>query len=185
MNINLIIAGNLKRLRNERNLSLSQLARLSDISKAMISQIEKGNANPTINTIWKIAGGLNVPYTSLLERRQQSAFIIKKSDIVSQTANDEQYRLYCYYSSTPHRNFEFFQMELDEGCRYSSIGHPEKAEKYIMILKGRLTLEVNDKIFILNVNDSITFSAATEHVYFNSGKGILKACIINFYPVQV
>ncbi|WP_411678862.1 helix-turn-helix domain-containing protein [Clostridium thailandense] len=183
MNISLIIAENLKRLRNERNLSLSQLAELSDISKVMLSQIEKGETNPTINTIWKIAAGLNVPYTSLLEQQKQDAYVIKKSDIVSQLTDDGQYRLYCYYSNTPHRNFELFQMELDEGCKYTSVGHPEKSEEYLMVLEGQLTLEVNNETFILYADDTITFTASAKHLYFNSGKGTLKTVIINFYPV--
>lgn len=183
MNINLIIAKNLKRLRNQRNLSLGQLSELSDVSKVMLSQIEKGETNPTINTIWKIAIGLNVPYTSLLEQQEKDAYIIKKSDIVSQVTDDGQYRLYRYYSNTPHRNFELFQMELDEGCRYTSVGHSEKSEEYLMVLEGELTLEVNNKNFILYADDTITFVASDKHVYFNSGKGILKTAIINYYPV--
>ncbi len=183
MNINLIIAENLRRLRNERNLSLGQLAELSDLSKVMLSQIEKGETNPTINTIWKIAAGLNVPYTSLLEQQHKEAFVIKKSDAVSQTTDDKLYRLYCYYSNTPHRNFELFQMELDEGCQYASVGHPKKSEEYLMVLKGQLTLEVNNETFILHADDTITFAASSKHVYFNSGEGILKTAIINFYPV--
>ena len=42
MDINQIIAANLKKFRAERNLSLSRLAELSGISKVMLSQIEKG-----------------------------------------------------------------------------------------------------------------------------------------------
>lgn len=184
MDINLIIADNLKRLRNARNLSLGQLSELSDVSKVMLSQIEKGETNPTINTIWKVATGLNVPYTSLLEQPEQTASIIKKSDIVSQISDDGQYRLYCYYSSTPHRNFEFFQMELETGCSYASVGHSEKSEEYLMVLEGDLTLEVNNETFVLHADDSITFSAPSKHVYINSGKGVLKTSIINFYPAK-
>ncbi|HEK9068094.1 TPA: helix-turn-helix transcriptional regulator, partial [Clostridioides difficile] len=51
MSINTVIAKNLNRLRNERNLSLGQLAELSGVSKVMLSQIEKGDSNPTVNTI--------------------------------------------------------------------------------------------------------------------------------------
>ncbi|VBB08338.1 Hypothetical protein LUCI_3682 [Lucifera butyrica] len=184
MDINLIIADNLKRLRNERNLSLGRLSELSDVSKVMLSQIERGETNPTINTIWKIAIGLNVPYTSLLEQQEQNAHVIKKSDIVSQFTDDGQYRLYCYYSNTPHRNFELFQMELNEGCRYTSVGHSEKSEEYLMVLEGELTLEVNHETFILHADDTIAFSASTKHAYFNSGKGILKTVIMNFYPAR-
>ncbi|BDB00642.1 hypothetical protein CBOS2020_07160 [Clostridium botulinum] len=58
MNLNDIISANLKKLRTDRNLSLGQLSELSGVSKVMLSQIEKEESNPTINTIWKIANGL-------------------------------------------------------------------------------------------------------------------------------
>ena len=61
------IGANLKQMRTERNLTLGQLSGLAGISKAMLSEMEKGMGNPTINTIWKIANGLKVPYTRLLE----------------------------------------------------------------------------------------------------------------------
>ena len=58
MDLGKIIGENLRRLRTERNLSLGQLAKTSEISKGILSEIEKGNSNPTINTILKIADGL-------------------------------------------------------------------------------------------------------------------------------
>ena len=182
MNINFIIAENLKTLRTERNLSLGQLAELSDVSKVMLSQIEKGDTNPTINTLWKIANGLKVPYTSLLEQKENDTSIISKKDIEAQITEEGHYRAYCYYTSTPYRNFELFQIEIDEGYSYKSLGHSEKSQEYIMVLEGELTLEVNNKIYKLNPDDSISFSASNEHIYTNSGKGILKATITNFYP---
>ena len=49
MELNEIIAENLKRLRTERGLSLGRLAELSGVSKVMLSQVEKGESSPTIN----------------------------------------------------------------------------------------------------------------------------------------
>ena len=46
-----IIAENIKRIRTEQGLSLGQLAELSGVSKVILSQIEKGNSNPTVNTM--------------------------------------------------------------------------------------------------------------------------------------
>jgi len=182
MNMNFVVAANLKRLRTERNLSLGQLAELSSVSKVMLSQLEKGETNPTINTIWKIAAGLKVPYTSLLEQQRHNALVVKKADTASQQAEDGHYRLYCYFPSTPHRNFELFQMELDKGCQYGSVGHPEKSQEYLMVLEGQLTLEVSHSTFLLQAGDAIAFDASTEHIYRNNGTGILKTSIINFYP---
>ena len=74
MNFNDIISANLKKLRTDGNLSLGQLSELSGVSKVMLSQIEKGESNPTINTIWKIANGLQVTYTSYIHCINESSW---------------------------------------------------------------------------------------------------------------
>lgn len=183
MEINQTIAVNLKRLRLARNLSLGQLSELCDISKVMLSQIEKGDTNPTINTLWKIANGLKVPYTALLEQQEPSTSVLRKTDVTAQVAENGHYRIYCYYPNTPHRNFELFQLEMDAGCSYTSVGHSEKSQEYIMVIEGELTLTVNQAEHVLRESDSISFDASYEHIYFNSGKGVLKAVVTNFYPV--
>ena len=183
MEANQIIAGNLKKLRLERNLSLGQLAELSEVSKVMLSQIEKGDTNPTINTIWKIANGLKVPYTALLEQQEDDTTIVKKSEIAIQTGDNKHYRIFCYYPNTPQRNFELFQIELDAGHSYTSIGHSEKSQEYIMVLEGNLHLAVNNETYDLHPDDTICFTASAKHIYTSNGTETLKAVIINFYPV--
>lgn len=182
MNINQIVAENLKRLRQERNLSLGQLSTLSDVSKVMLSQIEKGETNPTINTIWKIANGLKVPYTTLLDQQFHKTCIIKKSELAIQNGDNGHYRIYCYYPTTPTRNFELFQIELDTGHSYTSIGHNEKSQEYIMVLEGELTLTANNQTYTLGPNDAISFIASSLHIYASTGATTLKAVITNFYP---
>lgn len=182
MEANKIIAENLHRLRTERNLSLGMLSALCNVSKVMLSQIEKGETNPTINTIWKIANGLKVPYTALLEQQEHNAFVVKKSDIAAQYGDDKNYRAYCYYTNEPNRNFELFQIELDEGHSYTSIGHSEKAQEFIMVIEGSLMLSVNNQTYTLHKDDAIGFNASFEHTYTSCGEKALKAAIINFYP---
>lgn len=80
MDLGKIIGENLRRLRTERNLSLGQLAKTSEISKGILSEIEKGNSNPTINTILKIADGLSIPYTALLEEPEKECDLVRKED---------------------------------------------------------------------------------------------------------
>ena len=107
------IGENLRRLRTERNLSLGQLAKTSEISKGILSEIEKGNSNPTINTILKIADGLSIPYTALLEEPEKECDLVRKEDTELQQDDFGTYRLRCYFPCSASRNFEYFQMELD------------------------------------------------------------------------
>ena len=62
-----LLAANLRRLRIARSLSLSELARATTISKATLSSIENGHANPTVETLVALAGALRVSLVELLE----------------------------------------------------------------------------------------------------------------------
>lgn len=182
MSVSEIVAKNLRGLRSERGLSLGRLAELSGVSKVVLSQIERGDSNPTINTLWKIAGGLQVPYTALLGRQRENAQIVKKENIEAQLSEEGHWRLFCYYPNTPERNFELFLMELDEGFAHTSVGHSRNSHEYVVVLEGELTLVVEGEVFVLQADDAVAFCAEGEHAYRNNGRGTVRANIINFYP---
>ena len=62
-----VLTSNLRRLRIARHLSLSELARATGMSKATLSGIENGRANPTLDTLAALAGALRIPVVELLE----------------------------------------------------------------------------------------------------------------------
>jgi transcriptional regulator with XRE-family HTH domain len=62
-----LLATNLRRLRIARHLSLSELARATGMSKATLSSIENGKANPTVDTLAALAGALRISLPELLE----------------------------------------------------------------------------------------------------------------------
>ncbi|MYR07035.1 helix-turn-helix domain-containing protein [Gordonia sp. SID5947] len=53
-------------LRTDRGFSLSELARRAAIGKGSLSEIEAGQRNPTLDTLYAVAGPLGVPLTALL-----------------------------------------------------------------------------------------------------------------------
>ena len=79
--MNSIVAANIKRLREERKLSMEELAKFSGVSKSMIAQIERGAGNPTLSTLWKISNGLKVPFDSLTVRPKTQHEMVKISEI--------------------------------------------------------------------------------------------------------
>ena len=79
--MNAIVAKNIRRLREENRLSMEELAKLSGVSKSMLAQIERGDGNPTISTLWKISNGMKVPFDALTVRPKASYEIVKTSDI--------------------------------------------------------------------------------------------------------
>jgi transcriptional regulator with XRE-family HTH domain len=179
MEIGEIIAVNLKRIREERHLSLGQLAEQAGVSKVILSQIEKGDANPTVNTIWKITGALQLPYTSLLEPPEAKAVHVKKTDIYG--LEEDKYHIFSYYPKDQDRNFEMYQIEMDAGCNHPSIGHSSNSAEYIMVMEGHMILEVNGSEYQLAPDDALYFDASYPHVYKNISDQRVKAVLIIYY----
>ena len=61
------LAQRLKGLRAELGWSLDVAARETGVSKAMLGQIERGESSPTVATLWKIATGFRVSFSSFIE----------------------------------------------------------------------------------------------------------------------
>lgn len=181
MELGRIIALNLKKLRTERNLSLGQLAAECGISKTMLSDIEKGGSNPTINTIWKIANGLKVPYTRLIDEEEGEATLVRREETISQSGETSSYRVYCYFTTTPTRNFEMFYCELDAQSSNKSIGHSDKAQEYIYVIDGTLIVDTDHGEYELQAGDSLAFDSSIAHTYRNIQEELATFMVINYY----
>ena len=162
-----IIAMNLKQLRTERSLTLGQLAKESGVSKAILSDMEKGESNPTINTIIKVSKGLNVPYSRLMEGVEPE---------------NHHYRIFCYFTTSPKRNFELFRVELDPNSSNVSIAHPPKSQEYLYVLEGELTLETETASYTLHPGDSLGFASSVPHTYHNRQPEQAVFLCINYHP---
>ena len=71
-NLARFLSTTLKQLRQQRGWSLSRLAEATGVSKAMLGQIERNESSPTVATLWKIATGLNVPFSTFISPPQSS-----------------------------------------------------------------------------------------------------------------
>ena len=65
--INSRIANRVRALRSELGMSLDALAAKCDVSRSMLSLIERGESSPTAVVLEKIATGLDVPLASLFD----------------------------------------------------------------------------------------------------------------------
>jgi transcriptional regulator with XRE-family HTH domain len=79
--INRRIADRISALRAERGMSLDLLAKKSDVSRSMISLIERGETSPTAVVLDKLAFGLGVTLASLFEAPQTDASpLVRRAD---------------------------------------------------------------------------------------------------------
>ena len=61
------IGPRLQAYRKARRLTLTELAQASGVSRSMLSEIERGNANPTYGTLWHLTRALDIDLNSLIK----------------------------------------------------------------------------------------------------------------------
>lgn len=181
MDLNKQIGENLKKLRIERKMTAVQLADSSGISTVMLSQIEKGTANPTINTLWKIANGLKVPYTMLLEAPMEETRIVIPQEDKMQYSPDGKCRIFCYYPVSAQRKYELFMMRMNPGGESASPGHTQFSREYLIVSEGELEIQIENTLYQLKSGESLTFAASVPHIYKNISATETNVIILNDY----
>jgi transcriptional regulator with XRE-family HTH domain len=169
-NLNSIISQNLKKIREERAWSLDKLAQETGVSKSMLGQIERGESNPTVATVWKISQGLKVSFTTLIHHPQNDPEVLKANEVDCIEEDGGRYKIYPYFNFESGRNFELFKIVITPGGKLTSESHSRGTMELVIVFRGTLTLEVAGKVYGLEAGDSIQFRADQPHAYFNGGK---------------
>ena len=153
------IANNLRKIREDRSLSLDQLSELTGVSKSMLRQIETGKSSPTIATIWKIANGLRVSFTTMLRKPVIQAEVRSFRGEKPLTAESEHYRLFPLIPFDPQQSFETYYVEIDPNTVFSGEPHEGNVYEYVFVIKGKLQISVEDKKFEISEGEFLQFQA--------------------------
>ncbi len=180
--INRIVASNLKKIREKNKLSLDNLSELTGVSKSMLGQIERGESNPTLQTIWKIATGLKISLTSLIVLTKPEAEIINKANISPIVEDGGRFRIYAMFPFDYEKRFEVLNIELDPGASSLSEAHDENTEEYVLVQEGEFTLKINGDTYTVKAGDAIRYRADRDHGYYNLSDKLTKISMVIYYP---
>lgn len=172
--INNHIAINLKKIRTGKNMSLDETAEQTGVSKSMLAQIERGEANPSIGCLGRIVSGLRVELNELLEVPRLETFYVSKEELIPTKEVEGQYSIYTYFPYEKDRQFELYGIEIYPGGIYYSGSHGERTVEYITVGTGRLTLKLKEKKFEINQGDAFRFDSDKEHWYCNHGTEVVR-----------
>jgi len=148
----------------------------------MLGQIERGESNPTVTTLWKIAIGLQVSFSSLIKEEPSDVLVVKQNNINPIIECEGNYRVYPIFPFDPRKKFEIFTVELEMGVEHTSDKHNEGVEEYVTVTKGELEMMIGDEHFILTTGQSIRFLANKRHTYKNINQGLTTYQAVMYYP---
>lgn len=180
--MNKIIARNIKRLREELKLSMDELARVSGVSKSMLAQIERGEGNPTISTLWKISNGMNVPFDALTVRPKKKYEVVKISEIEPLLEDGGRMKNYSIFPDDENRRFAMYYLEVEQESNWRSEPHLKGTTEFITVFNGNIEIHVDGHRFVLGKGESMRFRADTVHAYRNLGSDMAVCHVVLFHP---
>ena len=180
--MNAIVAKNIRRLREENKLSLDGLARLSGVSKSMLAQIERGDGNPTISTLWKISNGMKVHFDALTVRPKTPYEIVRTSEIQPLLEEGGKVRNFSIFPDGEGRRFAVYYLELEPGSSWESEPHLHGTAEFITVFAGSLQIRTGGREFAVSAGESVRFRGDAVHSYRNSGSETTVLHMILYNP---
>ena len=171
------IGERIKKSRNDRGLSLRELATKVELSASFLSQIEQGKASPSIENLKKIANYLEVKVSYLIEEEDEAlgSFHIKKEDRKYVESIDSKTSIALLTSSKIEKNMEPIMYEIKPGGESGRGFFNHNGEEFIYIVEGTLDIYIEDQLTTLNEGDSFYFKSSLNHRFKNNGKKLTKA----------
>ena len=178
------ISSTLKGLRSERGWSLDKAAEETGVSKAMLGQIERQESSPTIATLWKIASGFNVSFSSFIEDIDANfEEPVHRSGRAQQIHPlDKKIRVMPLFPFDKEFSFEVFMNELLPGCEHLSPAHQKGVVEHVIVIEGKMEVLVKGQWKPLNTGEGLRFHADKPHGYRNLGSIIARFHDIIHYP---
>ena len=180
MEIQKDVARNIKNIRESRKITLDTAAKLTGVSRSMLAQIEKGEVNPTISILWKIANGYKVSCTSLLSSGASSQ-LIRAEDVTPLVEDGGRYINRPAFPFQEDKQFETYHIEIKENGFLQAQPHLPGTEEFITVFEGSVEIAAESGIFLLNRGDSLRFRADMPHSYRNAGSDTVYLSMIIHY----
>jgi transcriptional regulator with XRE-family HTH domain len=185
------IARNLRRWRMTREMTLSALAEQAGVAKSTVSLIERGQGNPSIDTVWALAAALGVPFASLFhdEAPTDDVLVVRADDgavvAVDQAGLDDAGLVIRHMLTRPGGSLvEIYTLVLDEGAVRHAEPHVSGLFEHITVSTGTVEIASDSFSEVVGQGDLISFRADRPHSY-RVIEGPVRLVSVHEYPQRV
>lgn len=158
----------IKKFRTDQKLSLKELAEMINSTSALLSQIEKGITNPSINTLKCLSKALNIPlYKFFLEETLKKVHIVRAQERKVIKPSKSEGVSYEILSPEPQTQVEFMILNLEpySSSKEKEIGH--EGQEVAFVLEGEVKLHLDNESYVLFQGDSIKIEKFVKHSWEN------------------
>lgn len=174
------IGARIHALRAARGLTLDGLARLSDVSRAMLSRIERGESSPTAQLLNKICGGLGVMLSALFAETEKAPSPLARH--ADQPVWRDPASGYLRRAVSPAQTgsaVDIVEVEFPAG---GSVAFDNQrlagADQHIWVLDGALELELGEERLRLETGDCLMMRFDRPIVFRNPARRPIRYAVV-------
>lgn len=158
------LAAGLREARRAKGLSLDAVAKLSGVSRSMVSQIERGESSPTVATLWNLTRALQVDFAGLLEGKSAPAIRVvtaEEAPLIQTRGSDVTFRIL----SAPEDVgvLEIYDISFGPHARLVSEAHRAGCREDILLQSGAIKVTSGADSRMLGVRDAANYAADVPH----------------------
>ncbi|SFJ00029.1 cupin domain-containing protein [Terrisporobacter petrolearius] len=163
------IGAKIAQYRKSKDLSIRELAKMAEVTPSLLSQIERGLANPSVNSLKSIANALNAPlfifFTSEVIKEDLIVRGNNRKKVILPGAENVIYEM---LASGVNDNLEFAIMNLSPKSSSCTDYIHHNGYEIAYVLEGEVTLHLDDEKFELRKEDSVKIPVGMKHRWENN-----------------
>lgn len=173
-------------LRQAQSLSLDELSRRAGVSKSMLSQIERAQANPTVAVVWRLANALGVSIGDLLggapAPQRPAIELVPVQNTPALRNPDGSCELRILGPLPLAGRFEWYQLALQPGGALESQPHEAGTQEHLTLVAGALEVQAGAESQRLKVGETARYAVDQPHTIRNPGKTVAQAWMVVVHP---
>ncbi len=165
--------GTIKKVRQASGMTLKALSEVTDLSQAFLSEVENGKGNPTVETLRRIAEGLNISLFDILAEEEPFMQVVRAKERKTIEAPEYNVEYELVSSMIPFAKSQVIMTYLYPGA--STADKPEShgtgaGEEVAFVLSGTIQIQAKNSVDVLKEGDSVRFNPFYPHRYINVGE---------------
>jgi transcriptional regulator with XRE-family HTH domain len=180
------VGATLARLRQAHGLTLDELSRRAGVSKSMLSQIERSQANPTVAVVWRLANALGVGIGELLGTPAETAApaltVVAAHATPSLRSPDGLCELRILGPIELAGQFEWYELVVQPGGALQSQAHEPGSREHLTVLTGALEVGSGGETARLKAGETARYAGDLPHAIRNPGRTPATALLVVMHP---
>jgi DNA-binding XRE family transcriptional regulator/quercetin dioxygenase-like cupin family protein len=164
MAVNEILARNVRRFREERQLSIGELGRRAGVAKQTVSSIEGGEGNPTVDTVERVAAALAVSVRALMTEMGVDVLVRPAQDADWEPVGTMDVRVLGQVYGSGYVTSVELRLDTANGVsQHEPTGHGSL--RHCFVLEGTVSLGPSGSVVRASVGDFVRFPAEVPHQF--------------------